>query len=162
MPSGTFAFKGSNCVETVSSLTQTGNCLALVHILACPGAVVRYEPPPARVRLGRTHLAGVTPGPSHCGAAQGLGAHDAGELALTHLVVHRGEAGPGAVVSFTLSPGEAVGAHASVGGHASSTVETSVLANRLTTVVSHIALLALAVVLRTRSPIHTPNIAVLD
>lgn len=162
MPSGAFAFKGSNCVDTVSSLTETGNCLALIHILACPGAVVWYEPSPAGVRLGRAHLARVTPCPPHGGAAQRLRTHDAGQLALTHLVAHRREARPGAVVSFTLGPGEAVGAHASVGSHTSSSVETSVFTNRLTTVVSHIALLAQAVVLRTRSPVHTANITVLD
>lgn len=66
--------------------------------LARPGAVVWYEPSPAGVRLGWAHLAGVTPRPSHCGTAQSLCAHNACELALTHLVIHRGETRPSAVV----------------------------------------------------------------
>jgi len=66
--------------------------------LARPGAVIWYEPSSTGVRLGRAHLAGVTPRPSHCGAAQSLCAHNACELALAHLVVHRGEARPGAVI----------------------------------------------------------------
>lgn len=66
--------------------------------LARPGAVVRYEPSPAGVRLGRAHLTWVTPCPSHCGTAQSLCAHNACELALTHLIIHRGEARPSPVV----------------------------------------------------------------
>lgn len=66
--------------------------------LARPGAVVWYEPSSAGVRLGWAHLTGVTPRPSHCGAAQSLCAHNACELALTHLVIHRGEARSSAVV----------------------------------------------------------------
>lgn len=69
--------------------------------LAGPGAVVRYEPSSAGIRLGRAHLTGVTPCPSHRGTAQGLGAHNASELALTHLVIHGGEAGSGTVVCNT-------------------------------------------------------------
>lgn len=60
--------------------------------------MVWYEPSPAGMRLGRAHLAGVTPCPSYCGTAHSLCAHDAWELALTHLVVHRGEARPSPVV----------------------------------------------------------------
>lgn len=71
--------------------------------LAGPGAVVWYEPSSAGIRLGRAHLTGVTPSPSHRGTAQGLCAHNASELALTHLVIHRGEAGSGPVVWNTRS-----------------------------------------------------------
>ncbi len=66
--------------------------------MARPGTVVWYEPSSAGVRLGWAHFTGVTPGPSHCGAAQSLCAHNACELALTHLVIYRGEARPSAVV----------------------------------------------------------------
>lgn len=66
--------------------------------MARPSAVVWYEPSSAGVRLGWAHLTGVTPRPSHCGAAQSFCAHNACELALTHLVIHRGEAWPSAVV----------------------------------------------------------------
>lgn len=66
--------------------------------LARPSAVVWYEPSSAGVRLGWAHLTGMTPRPSHCGAAQSLCAHNACELALTHLVMHRGEARPSTVI----------------------------------------------------------------
>lgn len=74
--------------------------------LASPRAVVWDEASPAGMRLSWAHLAGVTPRPAHRGTAQRLGAHDTRELALTHLVVHRGKARPSAVVcnggEFTL------------------------------------------------------------
>lgn len=66
--------------------------------LARPGAVVWYEPSPAGVGLSRAHLTGVTPRTPHRGAAQGFGAHDARQLALTHLVVHGGKARTGPVI----------------------------------------------------------------
>lgn len=66
--------------------------------LAGPGAVVWDEASSAGIGLGRAHLTGVTPRPSHRGTAQGLRAHDARELALAHLVVHGGEAGSRTVV----------------------------------------------------------------
>lgn len=66
--------------------------------LASTRAVVWYEPSSAGMRLGWAHLTGVTPRPSHCGAAQSLRAHNASELALTHLVIHRGKAWSSAVV----------------------------------------------------------------
>lgn len=66
--------------------------------LARPGAVVWYEPSSTGVRLSRAHLTGVTPCSSHCGAAQSLCAHNACELALTHLVIHGGKARPSAVI----------------------------------------------------------------
>ena len=69
--------------------------------LACPRAVVGYEASTAGLRLSRTHLTGVTPGPAHGRTAQGLGAHDPRQLSLAHLVAHRGEAGSGPVVFTT-------------------------------------------------------------
>lgn len=66
--------------------------------MAGPGAVVWDEASSAGIGLGRAHLTGVTPRPSHRGTAQGLRAHDARELALAHLVVHGGEAGSRTVV----------------------------------------------------------------
>lgn len=66
--------------------------------LASPCAVVWYKPSSARMRLGWAHLTGVTPCPSYCGTAQSLCAHNACELALTHLVIHRGKAWSSAVV----------------------------------------------------------------
>lgn len=66
--------------------------------LASPCAVVWYEPSSAGMRLGWAHLTGVTPCPSHCGTAQSLCAHNACELALTHLVIHRSKARSSAVV----------------------------------------------------------------
>lgn len=72
--------------------------------LASPGAVVWYEPSSAGMRLGWAHLTGVTPCPSHCGTAQSLCAHDACELALTHLVVHWSKARSSAVVWNSKEP----------------------------------------------------------
>lgn len=71
--------------------------------LAGSSAVVWYEPSSAGIRLGWAHLTGVTPCPSHRGTAQGLCAHNASELALTHLVIHGGEAGSRTVVWNTSS-----------------------------------------------------------
>lgn len=78
--------------------TRRRNCEGADFTLAGPSAVVWYEPSSAGIRLGWAHLTGVTPCPPHRGTAQGLGAHNASELALTHLVLHRGEAGSGPVV----------------------------------------------------------------
>lgn len=56
--------------------------------LAGPSADIWDEATAAGLGLGRAHLTGVAPGPSHCGTAQGLGAHNARQLALAHLLVH--------------------------------------------------------------------------
>lgn len=69
-----------------------------IFTLAGPRAVVWDEASATGVRLSRAHLTGVTPRPAHCGTAQRLCAHDPRELALTHLVVDRGEARSSAVV----------------------------------------------------------------
>lgn len=60
--------------------------------LAGTGADVGNETSSARVRLGGTHLTRVTPRTSDGGAAQRLGAHDAAQLTLAHLVVDLREA----------------------------------------------------------------------
>lgn len=159
---GAFTFKGAHGVDAVSTLTNAWDGLALVHILAGPSAVVRDEPSPTGVRLSGAHLAGMTPGSSHRGTAQSLSAHDARQLALAHLVIHRGEAWACAVISLTLCSCEAVGADAAVRRHTSSSVQTAVLTHRLTTVVSYVAFLTHAAVLGTRPSVHTANVAVLD
>ena len=60
--------------------------------------VVRNEAAATGVGLGRAHLAGVPPGATHGGTAQGLGADDATKLALAHLVGDGGKAGPSSVI----------------------------------------------------------------
>ena len=80
--------------------------------LACPGSMVGYEASTAGLRLCRTHLTGVTPGPAHRGTAEGLGAHDARQLSLAHLVAHRGKAGSSPVVFTTHNPGRENGINA--------------------------------------------------
>lgn len=66
--------------------------------MAGPGTVVWDEPSATGVRLGGTHLTRVTPRPPHRGTAQRFGANDSCELALAHLVIHRGKAWTSAVV----------------------------------------------------------------
>lgn len=62
------------------------------------GADVGDEASPAGVRLGGALLAGVPPGPADGGAAEGFGADDPAQLALTHLVADLREARPRPVV----------------------------------------------------------------
>lgn len=66
--------------------------------LAGSGANVGDETSSAGVRLGRALLAGVSPRSANGRAAQGFGADNAAELALTHLVVHLCETWPSPVV----------------------------------------------------------------
>lgn len=66
--------------------------------MAGSGADIRDEASSAGVRLGGTLLAGVAPGSTNCSTAQCLGADDAAELALAHLVVHLCETWSGPVV----------------------------------------------------------------
>lgn len=66
--------------------------------MAGSSADVGYEASSAGVGLGRTLLAGVAPRSANGSAAQSFGADDSTELALTHLVVHLGEAWPRPVV----------------------------------------------------------------
>lgn len=70
----------------------------LILTLACTGADVGDETSSARVGLGRAHLTWVTPRSPDGGATQCLGAHDAAQLTLAHLVVDLCEARPGPVV----------------------------------------------------------------
>lgn len=157
-----FALEGSHGIDAFPPLTQTRDGLALIHILARPGAVVGYEAPPAGLRLRRAHLTGVTPGPAHGGTAERLGAHDARQLSLAHLVAHRGKARSSPVVSLALGPREAIRAHAAVGSHTAASVQTAVVTHRLSAVVSNVAFLAETVVLSTRSSVHTADVTVLD
>lgn len=70
-----------------------------VHLtLAGSGANVGDETSSAGVWLGRALLAGVAPRSANRSTAQGFGADDATELALTHLVVHLCETRPSPVV----------------------------------------------------------------
>lgn len=66
--------------------------------LAGATAYVGDEPSATGVRLGRAHLARVTPSSANGGAAQCLGAHNATQLALAHLVADLCEAWAGPVV----------------------------------------------------------------
>lgn len=66
--------------------------------LAGSSTDVGDETSAAGVRLGRAHLARVTPGPSDGGTTHGLGADDPTELALAHLVIDLAKAGTGTVV----------------------------------------------------------------
>lgn len=66
--------------------------------MACSSANVRDEAPSAGVRLGCTLLAGMTPGSADGCTAEGLGAHNATELTLTHLVVDLSKTGSCPVV----------------------------------------------------------------
>lgn len=59
--------------------------------LASSSADVGDKAPSAGLRLGRTHLTGVAPGPSNGGTAQSLSADNACQLPLAHLVVDLSE-----------------------------------------------------------------------
>lgn len=59
--------------------------------MASSRADVGDKAPPAGLRLGRTHLTGVAPGPTNGGTAQSLGADNACQLPLAHLVVDLSE-----------------------------------------------------------------------
>lgn len=74
-------------VKVCSKLTLTGS-----------SADVGDEASPAGVWLGGALLTGVAPRSTNGGAAEGFGADDSAELALTHLVVHLGETWPSPVV----------------------------------------------------------------
>lgn len=66
--------------------------------LAGSSAYVGNEAPAAGVGLRWAHLAGVPPGPPNGSTAHGLGANDATELPLAHLVADLAEAWPSAVI----------------------------------------------------------------
>lgn len=159
---GTFTLVGSDSVDAVTSGTKTWHCLALVHILAGSSADVGDEASPAGVRLGGALLTGVAPRSANGGAAEGFGADDSTELALTHLVVHLGETWPSPVVSLALRASETVDAGTSVGPDAAPTVLAAVLTHRLSTVAACVALRAGARVLRTAASIHTPDVTGLN
>lgn len=66
--------------------------------MASPGADVGDEAAAAGLRLSRAHLTGVAPGPPDGGTAQRLGADDACQLPLAHLVVDLSETRAGPVI----------------------------------------------------------------
>lgn len=77
---------------------KRGICISLFLTLAGSSADVGDESSPAGVWLGGTLLTGVAPGSTNRCTAEGFGADDSTELALTHLVVHLCEAWSGPVV----------------------------------------------------------------
>lgn len=79
--------KRSSRSSVCSSLTLAGS-----------SADVGNETSSARVRLGRALLTGVAPRSTNSSAAEGFGADDSTELALTHLVVHLCETRPSPVI----------------------------------------------------------------
>lgn len=79
--------KVSSRLSVCSSLTLAGS-----------SANVGDETSSAGVWLGRALLTGVAPRSTNGSAAEGFGADDATELALTHLVVHLRETWPSPVV----------------------------------------------------------------
>lgn len=70
----------------------------MTFTLAGSSTNVGNETSSARVRLGRAHLAWVTPGPSNGGTTHGLGTDDPAELSLTHLVIYLAKAGASTIV----------------------------------------------------------------
>lgn len=138
----TFTLVGSHSVDAVTSSTKTRYSLTLVHILTGSGANVGDEASPAGVRLGRALLTRVAPSSTNGGTAEGFGAHDSTELALTHLVVHLGETWPSPVVSLALRASETVDTGTSVGSDAAPTVLAAILTHRLSTVAACVALRA--------------------
>lgn len=125
--------------------------------MAGPSADVGDESSPAGVRLGGTLLTGVAPGPANRSTAEGFGADDSTELALTHLVAHLCEAWSGPVVSLALRASETIDTGTSVGSDAAPTVLAAVLTHRLSTVAAGVAFGAGACFLRTAASIHTPD-----
>lgn len=160
--SGTFTLVGSHSVDAVTSSTKTWHCLALIHILAGSSADVGDEASSAGVWLGGALLAGVAPRSANGSAAEGFGADDSTELALTHLVVHLRETWPSPVVSLTLRASETIDAGTSVGPNAAPTVLAAILTHRLSTVVACVALRAGARVLCAGASIHTPDVTGLN
>lgn len=90
---------GCACVSLKKKMRKERVLCMCSHVtLAGARADVGDEASSAGVRLGGALFAGVAPSSANGGAAEGLGADDSTELALTHLVVHLGETRPGPVV----------------------------------------------------------------
>lgn len=137
----TFALIRAHSVDAVPSSAQSWHGLALVHILTCSSANVGDEASPAGVRLSGTLLAGVAPGSTDGGAAERLGAHDATELPLAHLVIDLSEARSCPVVSLALRASETIDTGTSVGPDAAPTVLAAILTHGLSTMAPCVALL---------------------
>lgn len=157
-----FALKRPNSVNAISSLTQPGNSLALVHILTSSSADVGNEATAAGVRLGRTHLTGVAPGSAHCGTAECFGADNPAELSLAHLVADHSKTRACSVISFTLGSSKAVCACTPIWGHTPPSVETATFTDRLSTVRADVSLLTQTVVIAAATSIHAADVTVLD
>lgn len=83
----------------------------------------------------------MAPSAADGGTAERLGAHDATELPLTHLIIDLSEAGSCPVVSLALRASETIDTGTSVGPDASPTVLAAILTHRLSTVTSSVTLL---------------------
>lgn len=156
------ALKRAHSVDTTSSLAYPRDGLALVNILAGSSADVGDEAPAAGLRLGRAHLTGMAPGPPDGGTAQRLGADDACQLPLAHLVVDLSETRARPVISFTLRAGESINTRAAVRSNTTPAVLATIVTDRLSTVSSNVSLLALAVVISAGPSIHASHTALLN
>lgn len=140
MSSGTFTLVGAHSVDAVPSGTQSWHGLALIHILAGSSSNVGDKSSSAGVGLSGTLFTRVAPGSTNGGTAEGLGANDATELPLTHLIIDLSEAGARPVVSLALRASETIDTGTSVGPNTAPTVLAAVLTDRLTTVTASVAL----------------------
>lgn len=86
-------------------------------------------------------LTGVAPSATDGGTAERLGANDATELPLTHLIIDLSEAGSCPVVSLALRASETIDTGTSVGPDASPTILAAIFTHRLSTVTSSVTLL---------------------
>lgn len=158
----TLALVRANGVDAVPSSAQSWHGLALIHILAGSSANVGDEASSTGVRLSRTLLAGVTPGATDGGTAQCLGAHNATELPLAHLVIDLSEAGSSPVVSLALRASETIHTSTSVRSDAAPTILAAILTHRLSAVAPCVTLGTRAGVFSAAASIHTADVTGLD
>lgn len=112
------AFEGSDGVDALAAFAQGRDRLAFVDIFITKTSSSMNHPNKDRVKfltdalaamdvpeesfvavqLGRALLAGMSPSFPHCGTAELLGADDALELALAHVVPHSRETGARPVI----------------------------------------------------------------
>lgn len=104
----------------------------------------------------------MAPSATDSGTAEGLGAHDATELSLTHLIVDLSEAGSCPVVSLALRASETIDTGTSVGPDASPSILAAILTHRLSTVTSSVAFLTRTGVLCTATSVHTADVTRLN
>jgi hypothetical protein len=128
-PLGTLARERAHVVDALAAVAaERWDRLALVDVHALSRVQVLEEAVVA-VQLVGTVLAGVAPRAPHRGAAQLLGAHHAGQLALAHVVADAHEARPRPVVALAPPPRVAVHARAPVRPDAPAAVQTWLPAN---------------------------------